>query len=164
MRSRDSLHIFLFSNANGPTLRSYPRTTFCLLTREIMLFIGQLKGRLKRILFTTCERAHYISPHELVVSCMSGRSAQKSQKRRGPLSPVISPPHRLYTSEIPMLKSVSSLNKPTRDVPATGRSIWQLLLVLKICMRTKMRSRALRFPQRKDLCSIPQSHGLVCLW
>ena len=23
---------------------------------------------------------------------------------------------------------------------------------------------ALRFPQRKDLCDIPQSHGLFCLW
>jgi len=48
----------------GPTLRSYPRTTFCLLA--------------------TCEQAHYISPHELVASYMAGKSAQKSQKRRGP--------------------------------------------------------------------------------
>jgi len=47
----------------GPTLRSSPRTTFCLLT--------------------TCEQAHYISPHELVASSMAGKSARKSQRRRG---------------------------------------------------------------------------------
>jgi len=47
----------------GPTLRSSPRTTFCLLT--------------------TCEQAHYISPHELVASSMAGKSARESQRRRG---------------------------------------------------------------------------------
>ena len=47
----------------GPTLRSYPRTTFCLTT--------------------TCEQAHYIFPHELVASSMVGKSARKSQRRRG---------------------------------------------------------------------------------
>ena len=46
----------------GPTLRSSPRTTFCLLT--------------------TCEYAHYISPHELVASFMTGKSARESQRRR----------------------------------------------------------------------------------
>ena len=46
----------------GLTLRSSPRTTFCLLT--------------------TCEQAHYISPHELVASSMAGKSARKSQRRR----------------------------------------------------------------------------------
>ena len=43
---------------------SYPRTTFYLLT--------------------TYEQAHYISPHELFASSMAGKSAWKSQKRRGP--------------------------------------------------------------------------------
>ena len=33
---------------------------------------------------TTCEQAHYISPHELVASSMAGKSARKRQKRRGP--------------------------------------------------------------------------------
>jgi len=49
----------------GLTLRSSPRTTCCLLT--------------------TCEQAHYIFPHdsELVASSMAGKSAQKSQRRRG---------------------------------------------------------------------------------
>jgi len=52
----------------GPTLRSYPRTTYFLLT--------------------TCEQAHYISPHELVASFMAGKSARKSQKRHGPSSDI----------------------------------------------------------------------------
>ena len=47
----------------GPTLRSSPRTTFYLLT--------------------TCEQAHYISPHKLIACPMTGKSAQKSQRRRG---------------------------------------------------------------------------------
>jgi len=47
----------------GPTLRSSPRTTFCLLT--------------------TCEQAHYISLHELVVCSMAGKSARENQRRRG---------------------------------------------------------------------------------
>jgi len=47
-----------------PTLISYPRTKFGLLT--------------------TCEQAHYISPHELVASSMAAESARKSQKRRSP--------------------------------------------------------------------------------
>ena len=44
----------------GLTLRSSPQTTFCILT--------------------TCEQAHYISPHELVASYMAGKSARNSQK------------------------------------------------------------------------------------
>jgi len=47
----------------GPTLRSYPRTIFCLLT--------------------TCEQAHYVSPHELVASSMAGKSARENQRRCG---------------------------------------------------------------------------------
>jgi len=48
----------------GLTLRSYPRTIFCLLT--------------------TFEHAHYISPHELVASSMAGKSTRKSQKQHSP--------------------------------------------------------------------------------
>ena len=47
----------------GPTLRSSPRTTFCLLT--------------------TCEQADCISPHELVACSMAGKSARKSEGQRG---------------------------------------------------------------------------------
>ena len=72
----------------GPrsTLRSSPRTTFCLLT--------------------TCEQAHYISPHELVASSMAAKSARESQRRRG-LSHDIKT--RLRTSEIPIPLLVSSV-------------------------------------------------------
>ena len=48
----------------GETLRSYPRTIFCLLTT---LWADSL---------------HF--PPELMASCMAGKSARKSQKRRGP--------------------------------------------------------------------------------
>ena len=37
------------------------------------------------------------------------------------------------------------------------------LLLLVFTLRRKS-SCELRFPQRKDLCGIPQSHGLFCLW
>ena len=66
-------------------MRSSPRTTFCLLS--------------------TCEKAHHISPHELVASSMVDKSARESQRRRGQSLDIKTV--GLRTSEIPIPLLVS---------------------------------------------------------
>ena len=50
----------LGNSLGGADFEIIPRTTFCLLT--------------------TCEQAHYISPHELVASSMTDKSAREIQR------------------------------------------------------------------------------------
>jgi len=45
--------------------------------------VGQSSPRTTFCLFTTCEQAHYISPHEMVAFSMIGKSARKSQRQCG---------------------------------------------------------------------------------
>ena len=69
----------------GPTLRSSPRRTFCLLT--------------------TCEQAHYICPWSLLL--LPWQASPPGKFRGDAANPLISRPSRLRTSEIPMPLLVS---------------------------------------------------------
>jgi len=81
------IHIYVYIlHSVGLTLRSYPRTTFCLLT--------------------TCEQGLYISHTSWLL--LPWQASPPAKVRSDAAHPMISTPHRLRKSEIPMPKSVSS--------------------------------------------------------
>jgi len=89
-------HLHCSLHSVGPTLRSSPRTTLCLLTK--------------------CEQAHYISPTSWLL--LPWQASPHGKVRGDAANPVISRPGRLRTSEIPIPLLVSSAvthHRPFRD-------------------------------------------------